>query len=191
MLSQRALRQHELLTGLRRCTLTRSRSATATGWGRRYCPRPQPCRHHSVGFVRHPCHVGILRKRSRPADASPSDDAPVDPDERSPQLGVKFKDLAVMGQLIDHGADMSKPRNVVYYNYAPTAAVARTMANAATAQGFRVEIREPLPQFPDQWSVICQVDAVVDPALVRHNTDFFEELASLHDAEYDGWEAAI
>jgi hypothetical protein len=31
---------------------------------------------------------------------------------------------------------------------------------------------------------------VLRPELVRDNTDFFEDLAARHGAEYDGWEAA-
>jgi hypothetical protein len=33
------------------------------------------------------------------------EEEPADPNERSPELGLKFKDLAVLGQLIDAGAD--------------------------------------------------------------------------------------
>ncbi len=83
------------------------------------------------------------------------------------------------------------PRQVVYYSYAPSARVAETMAAAASAQGFTSAVREPLPEYPGRWSVICQATAVVDPSFVRTSTDFFEELADLHAAEYDGWEAAV
>jgi hypothetical protein len=96
-----------------------------------------------------------------------------------------------MGQLMDAGADLAQPRHVIYYSYAPTREVAQTMVDAAEAQGFTSEVREPLQKFPDQWSVICEATAVVDPPFVRHNTDFFEALASLHGAEYDGWEASV
>ena len=42
------------------------------------------------------------------------DDEPVDMNERSPELGVKFKDLLVLRQLIEGGADLTQPRHVVY-----------------------------------------------------------------------------
>ena len=42
-----------------------------------------------------------------------SDDEPVDPNERSPQLGLRYKDLAVLGQMMDHGADLTESRHVV------------------------------------------------------------------------------
>lgn len=55
--------------------------------------------------------------------------------ERSPQLGLRFKDLAVLGQLMEQGADLSQPRHVVYYSYAPDQAVAQAMAQEAEASG--------------------------------------------------------
>jgi len=36
------------------------------------------------------------------------DDEPADMNERSPQLGLKYKDLAVLGQLMKSGADLSQ-----------------------------------------------------------------------------------
>lgn len=129
----------------------------------------------------------LFRRKSRQAE----DDQPVDPEARSPQLGVKYKDLAVMGQLVDGGADLSQPRHVVYYCYAPTEEKGRVMAEAARAQGFAAEVREPLPQFPGQWAVVSEVTVVVNPDLVRQYTDYFEALTELHGAEYDGWEASL
>ena len=55
--------------------------------------------------------MGLFRKKSN------RDDGSADPQERSPQLGLKFKDLAVMGSLIDAGADLTEPRHVLYFLY--------------------------------------------------------------------------
>jgi transposase len=90
-------------------------------------------------------HVRLLR-RSR-------DDEPVDMNERSPQLGVKYKDLAVLDQLMKSGADLTKPRHVLYYSYAPTEDVAQAIGREAETNGFAASVREPLPDFPGQWSV--------------------------------------
>lgn len=113
------------------------------------------------------------------------------PDERSPDSGVKYKDLMVMNQLEEHGADLSEPREVVFYSYAPTLEVAQAMGAKAAAQGFDIEIREPLPEDPNLFAVICAVQAVLDPIFVRGAVEFFEGLATRHDAEYDGWEAEV
>ncbi len=57
--------------------------------------------------------MGIFsRKKQRDEEA-------VDPEARSPQLGVKYKDLAVMGQLLDHGANLDEPRHVLHFSYFP------------------------------------------------------------------------
>jgi len=128
--------------------------------------------------------MGLFRRRNR-------DDQPVDMDGRSPQLGLKYKDLALLGQLMQMGADLSQPRHVVYYSYATSPEAARQMATAASGHGFDTTVGEPLPECPDQWSVKCEKHAVLAPDFIRDNTDYFEALAFEHDAEYDGWEAAV
>jgi len=110
--------------------------------------------------------------------------------ERSPQLGVRYKDLMVLGQLAKNGADLSASRHVIYYSYAPSEEVARAMAREAEAGGWGAEVREPLPNVTDQWSVICETHAVTTPDFVRQADDFFQGLADRHGAEYDGWEAS-
>ena len=100
------------------------------------------------------------------------DDAPVDMNERSPQLGVKYKDLMVLDQLAKNGADLSASRHVIYYSYAPSEAVAHAMGREAEAGGWAAEVREPLPNFPDQWGVVCETHAVTTPDFVRDADDF-------------------
>ena len=119
----------------------------------------------------------------------PNDDR-VDPNDRSPQLGLRYKDLMVLDQLVKNGADLSAQRHVIYYSYAPTEDVARAMGREAEEAGWTAEVREPLPNYPDQWGVICETHAVTTPDFVRQADDFFQSLADAHAAEYDGWEAS-
>lgn len=119
-----------------------------------------------------------------------TDDEPVDMNARSPQLGVKYKDLMVLDQLRKSGADLSASRHVIYYSYAPSDEVARAMGREAETAGWAAEVREPLPNLPDQWALICQKTAVTTPDFVRQADDFFQGLADRHAAEYDGWEAS-
>jgi hypothetical protein len=119
------------------------------------------------------------------------DDEPVDMNERSPQLGIRYKDLAVLDQLMKSGADLLQSRHVVYYSYASSEAVAQEMADEAGANGFEAATREPLPEFPGRWAVICETHAVTSPDFVRGSDDFFQGLADRHGAEYDGWEASL
>jgi len=127
--------------------------------------------------------MGLFSKRRR-------DDQPVDPDERSPQLGIKYKDLALLGQLQQHGADLTQPRHVIYFSYAPSREVAQAMGVEARERGFEVELGDPLDAYPDDWPVRCEATIALLPETVRDNTDFFEGLAGRHGAEFDGWEAA-
>ena len=126
--------------------------------------------------------MGLFRRKR--------DDEPVDPNERSPQLGLKYKDLMVLDQLMKSGADLTATRHVLYYSYAPSQEVAQTMAQEAREAGWEPEVREPLPDFPGQWGVICERHAVTSPDFVRDADDFFQGLADRHGAEYDGWEAS-
>lgn len=118
-------------------------------------------------------------------------DEPADPEARSPKLGIRNKDLAVMGQLMKAGADLSQQREVIFFLYARDRNVATALAEEASLRGFVPEVGDPVPQYPDQWSVICRENAVVSPEYVRDSVDFFEGLAKRHQAEYDGWEAAV
>ena len=125
----------------------------------------------------------LFRKKSE-------DDEPVDPNERSPQLGLRYKDLMVLDQLMKAGADLKASRHVIYYSYAPSQDVARAMARETEEAGWSADVREPLPSYPDQWGVICETHAVTTPDFVRDADDFFQSLADRHGAEYDGWEAS-
>jgi hypothetical protein len=124
--------------------------------------------------------------------AKSDDDQPVDPNERSPQLGLKYKDLAALGSLRDAGADLSQPRHVVFYLYFPDRPSADRAGGVASGQGYTPDVREPLPQFPGQWALVCdRHDAVTSPDFVRAADDFFQALADTHGGEYDGWEASV
>jgi regulator of RNase E activity RraB len=110
--------------------------------------------------------------------------------ERSPQLGVRYKDLAVLDQLMKNGADLSDSRHVIYYSYAPSQETAQAMRQEAEVSGYEASVREPLPNFPGQWAMICETHAVTSPEFVREADDFFQGLADRHGAKYDGWEAS-
>lgn len=120
------------------------------------------------------------------------DQEPVDPEAISPQLGIKYKDMAVLSALTDNGADLSNPRHVLYFMYFTDEASARAAADSAAISGFESEAREPLPEFPDQWCVVSQRhDVVVDPEFVRTTGALFDALAAANNGEYDGWEASV
>ncbi|MGV9596368.1 ribonuclease E inhibitor RraB [Streptosporangium sandarakinum] len=116
----------------------------------------------------------------------------VDPEERSPELGIKYKDLMVMHQLTKAGADLDQPRHVIFHLYAPNLDAAQSIAKEAQGAGYglRSEVGKPSPKDPDSWPVTCEANAVISPDFVRETGDLFDDLAARHHAEYDGWQAA-
>jgi len=122
---------------------------------------------------------------------APADEAPVDMNDRSPQLGIKYKDLVILGQLMQLGADLTKPRHALYYLYFTDRSAAEASAEEGRAAGYVCNVRDPLPQQPDQWSVVCErSDAVLSPTGVNAADDLFQGMADRRNGEFDGWEAA-
>ncbi len=120
-----------------------------------------------------------------------SDEEPLDPEARSPELGVKYKDLLLMGQLLQQGADLHQPRHALYYLYFASRDSADAGAVDGRAAGYTCEVRDPMAQYPDQWSLVCErPDAVLDPPGVIAADDLFQGLADRRGGEFDGWEAA-
>jgi hypothetical protein len=119
------------------------------------------------------------------------DDEPVDPDERSPQLGLRYRDLMLLNEIAKRATDLSQPRHVLFFLYAPTSEAGLAIGEQARAKGFETRVEEPREEAAGQWPVTCETHAVLTPDFVRESVDFFEGLASAHRAEYDGWETAL
>ena len=120
------------------------------------------------------------------------DDEPVDMEARSPKTGLKYKDIALLGQLMQQGADLNLPRHALYYLYFGSRDAAEDGAPEARAAGYTCEVRDPLPAYPDQWALVCErPDAVLDIPGVRNADDLFQGIADRHRGTFDGWEAAV
>jgi hypothetical protein len=121
----------------------------------------------------------------------PSNEEPIDPDVRSPQLGVRYKDLLILGQLIQHGADLTKPRHALYFLYFPSQEIAEAGAVEGRAAGYECTVRDPLPEHSGEWMLLCErQDAVLDPRRVIAADDLFQGIADRLGGDFDGWEAA-
>jgi hypothetical protein len=120
------------------------------------------------------------------------DDDPVDMNARSPETGLKYTDIALLGQMMKQGANLSLPRHALYYLYFGSREAAEAGAIDARAVGYSCEVRDPLPSHAGHWSLVCERhDAVLDIAGVRRADDLFEGIADQHRGEFDGWEAAV
>lgn len=120
------------------------------------------------------------------------DDEPVDLEARSPETGLKYKDIALLGQMMKQGADLSKPRHALYYLYFDSREGAEAGAVEGRGAGYSCEVRDPLPAYPGQWSLVCErPDAVLDIQGVLHADDVFQGIADRLHGEFDGWEAAV
>ena len=118
--------------------------------------------------------------------------APVTLEDRAPQTGVKLKDMLVLKQLMDVGADLSAPRHVLYFLYFNDRANAEAAASEATASAFASKVSEPIPENPESWKVVCERHSyVLSMEAVRDNTNYFEQLAARFSGDYNGWEASV
>jgi Regulator of ribonuclease activity B len=100
-------------------------------------------------------------------------------------------DRLVLDQLRQAGADLSQPREVLHYLYAPTREDADALAAAVRAEGYEVEVRDSATGGPRPWLVLATAHRVVAEETAEAATSRFSELAAEHGAEYDGWEAAV
>ncbi len=117
---------------------------------------------------------------------------PVDPEDRSPATGLRYKDLAVLGQLVKAGAQLEQPRHARYFLYFRSRADAERAGQDVLDHEFEVEVRDPLPNYPGLYALVCERHGIVlDTDTVRDNSDYFASLADRFQGEYDGWEASV
>jgi hypothetical protein len=120
------------------------------------------------------------------------EEEPVDLEARSPETGLKYKDIALLGQMVEQGADLTQPRHALYYLYFGTRDAAEAGAAEGRDAGYTCGVREPLPEYPDQWTLVCErEDAVLDIDGVKKADELFQGIADSLQADFDGWEAAI
>ena len=121
-----------------------------------------------------------------------AEEEPIDLEARSQLSGLKNKDILLMGQMAQAGADLNLPRHALYYLYLDSRDAAERAAARGTAAGYLANVREPLPEHPDRWSVVCErPDAVLDIPGVIAADDLFQGIADDLGGEFDGWEASL
>ncbi len=100
-------------------------------------------------------------------------------------------DALIIEQLQSHGADLSKPREVLHYLYVPSESAAANASQEARNLGYTTEVRPAAgPPGPNPWLVLATRDEVLSVDTARASREAFTALATTHHGEYDGWEAA-
>lgn len=122
-----------------------------------------------------------------------------DLDERSQVDGIKYRDLQILGQLTQLGADLEAPRHTVFYSYYPALATATAAADALRAEGFAVAV-SPLPEdflrehpdAPNPWRVVAERhDRALIPDFLRVSVDQCAAVAEEFGGQCDGWECGL
>jgi hypothetical protein len=120
-----------------------------------------------------------------------------DQDEETPSENVAGFDTVdegdrlIVQQLRSIGADLSKPREVLHYLYLPTQEAADAARQELEPRGYSVDVRPAAgPPGPNPFLCLATIDEVVSVESARASREAFTAIASAHDGEYDGWEAA-
>lgn len=98
-------------------------------------------------------------------------------------------DELLVRQLEGMGADLARPRRVVHVLYFGDEAGARAAAEAVERGGYDASV-EPPAEDGGPWVLRAEADRVISSTTVPAFRQWFERIASGHDGEYDGWEAA-
>ena len=101
-------------------------------------------------------------------------------------------DRQVIDQLTSHGADLSKPTEVIHYLYLPDEQSAGAANAEAEQAGYRVQVRPPdADDDPPLWSLQAEREMVVSAEAIGAERERLTAIAERLGGEYDGWEAAV
>ena len=98
-------------------------------------------------------------------------------------------DRLSLKQLRRGGADLSRPRHILHFLYFADEEAARAAGEVLSVGAYEVEVNPPDEQVAE-WVVRAETTRVIDETTVSVYRRFFEQVASEHGGEYDGWEAA-
>lgn len=111
--------------------------------------------------------------------------------DRFREHGVPVEDVMVLQQLVGAGADLSRPRHVIYFVYFDDPIRADDAAVRAGLAGYRAKSSELPGAYAGTWSLNAEVVTVLDPATVVQAGDLFRSIAGQCGGDYDGWEASV
>ena len=97
-------------------------------------------------------------------------------------------DALALRQLESRGANLTKPRHVIHFLLFEAEADAEAAAEAIRGTSWKAHV-EPPTETRDEWAVRADDDRIVSAATVAAYRSWFDQIASQHHGEYDGWEA--
>jgi regulator of ribonuclease activity B len=103
---------------------------------------------------------------------------------RSPQEA----DALALRQLSARGANLAKPRHVIHFLFFEQEADAELAAEAIRATSWSARVEPPSDSRPE-WTVRADDERIVSVDTVAAYRSWFEQMATQHGGEYDGWEA--
>lgn len=98
-------------------------------------------------------------------------------------------DEAVVQQLMEVGADLSRETEVNVYLYFDTETAARQVAAMLLRMGFAKAATNA--SLNSRWGCVGSTGMVPELAGIQRMSAQLEALASAYGGEYDGWEAAV
>jgi regulator of ribonuclease activity B len=105
-----------------------------------------------------------------------------------PSDDAEAGDRAVLDQLAQHGADLSKETEFIHFLYFDDEASTRAVVDQLGQIGYRGGARQT-----EDGAFVIQAERDEVPSMenVRRMRQFMETIAAHFGGEYDGWEAAV
>jgi Regulator of ribonuclease activity B len=107
---------------------------------------------------------------------------------RYPSEDAEAGDRAVLEQLAEHGADLTKPTEFVHFLYFDDEKSTRAAVDQLGETGYGGGARQT-----EDGDFVIQAERNEVPSMenVRRMREFMETIAAQFGGEYDGWEAAV
>ena len=98
-------------------------------------------------------------------------------------------DLQAIVWLIEHGVDLTEPRQISYLFDLPDQTQAAAVATVLETHDYETTVNPP--EDGGQWRVIASHRERLTPAIMAQLRPGFRDLAVEHGGVFDGWEAAL
>jgi hypothetical protein len=115
----------------------------------------------------------------------------IDLDDKSPRSGLLWRDLMLLTEIVDSGADLTQPREhgfVLYFDLKKAADKARVRARRG---GYEATVSRCPDDATHRWQVMCERESVLDLTTLIAATDFFQSVADELGGGYGGLQAPV